>query len=467
MITREGRTFHARFTSPLPVPGAEAFAWHARPGAFERLSPPYERVRVISNDGSLAPGSRVEIELKMGPLKKRWVAEHISYDPPTSFSDRQVSGPFRRFEHEHVFVADGEAPDRLEDRIRYELPLGFVGRLFGAGMAKKRLRRMFGYRHRTTIEDLAAHASFEGAARKRVLISGASGLVGRQLAAFLTTGGHTVVRLVRHAPKDAETEIQWTPDGGVHEPSRLEGFDAVVHLAGESIASGRWTKARKKRIAESRSKGTRVLAEALAQLRSPPEVLVCASAVGYYGDSGDTRLTEDAPAGDGFLADVCKAWEAACEPAREAGIRVANMRFGVILSPAGGALAKMLTPFKMGVGGRIGSGEQGMSWIALDDAVGAIHHALQTSSLDGPVNTAAPEPVSNRAYTKALGKVLGRWTFLPMPAFAARLVFGEMANELLLASQFAVPERLTASGYAFRHPTVESALAHGFGRVGE
>jgi hypothetical protein len=250
----------------------------------------------------------------------------------------------------------------------------------------------------------------------------------------------------------------------VQDLSRLEGVDAVVHLAGENIAAGRWTAARKEEIRRSRVEGTRRLSESLARLSRRPKVLVSASAIGFYGNRGDEILKEDSAPGSDFLAQVCRDWEAATDPASRAGIRVVHLRSGVILSPAGGALKKMLLPFKMGAGGRIGSGAQFMSWIAIDDTIGAIHHAIVTEPLQGPMNGVAPTPVRNAEFTRTLGRVLSRPAIAPMPAFAARLAFGEMANALLLASQRVMPTRLQASGYKFRYPELEGALRHLLGR---
>ena len=299
----------------------------------------------------------------------------------------------------------------------------------------------------------------------KVVLTGSSGLVGSALVPLLTGGGHQVVRLVRSQPRPDASEVRWDPDTGEIDPAALEGVDAAVHLAGESIAAGRWTASRKARILESRVKGTRFLVETLAGLEQRPKVLVSASAVGYYGDRGEERLTEDSGSGSAFfLANVCRQWEAATEPSAAAGVRVVNLRFGIILSAAGGALPRLLTPFRLGVGGRLGSGKQYMSWIAIDDVVGAIVHVLNTEALRGAVNAVAPQAVTNREFTKTLGRVLGRPTLVPMPAFAARLAFGKMADELLLASQRVEPAKLLASGYAFRFPDLESALRHLLGK---
>ena len=297
-----------------------------------------------------------------------------------------------------------------------------------------------------------------------ILVTGSSGLIGSALVRFLTAHGHAVTRLVRGTPRASEPEFHWDPTSGRIDSRALDGVDAVVHLAGENIAAGRWTADRKTQIRESRVKGTRLLAETLAWLASPPRVLVCASAMGYYGNRGNEVLGEDSPPGTGFLAELCQAWEAASEPAERAGIRVVKLRVGIVLSSQGGALARMLLPFRLGLGGRIGGGRQYMSWIALDDLVAVVLHALTTNSLAGPVNAVTPNPVTNQEFTRMLGRVLGRPTILPVPAFAARLALGEMANELLLSSARLEPARLLASGYTFRYPELEGALRQVLGR---
>jgi uncharacterized protein len=291
----------------------------------------------------------------------------------------------------------------------------------------------------------------------KVLISGATGMIGSALSRELMDGGHLVTRLTRSPGSE---DVGWDPSRGEIDASRLAGHDAVVHLAGESIAEGRWTAEKKRRLLESRRQGTGLLAETLANLPEPPDVMVSASAVGYYGDRGNELLREDSGPGSNFLAEVCLAWEGAAGPAREAGIRVVHPRFGIVLSPESGALGTTLPIFKLGVGGRIGSGRQYWSWVALDDVVGTILHALANDSVEGAVNVGSPNPLTNAEYTKILGKVLNRPTVFPVPAPAARLMLGELADELLLASARMQPAKLEETGYEFRYPELEGALRH-------
>jgi len=292
----------------------------------------------------------------------------------------------------------------------------------------------------------------------KILVAGAGGLVGSALVPSLESDGAEINRLVRSSPK--ANEIEWHPNQGGIDATRLEGFDAIINLAGENIAEGRWTDEKKRKIRDSRVDGTHLLSEAIAKLATKPRVFLCASATGFYGDRDDQILDETSDSGGGFLATVCRDWEGATEPAAKAGVRVVNLRFGPILAREGGMLGKMLTPFKMGMGGKVGSGKQYISWVAIDDVVGAIKLALADESIHGPLNVVSPNPVTNEAFTKALGEVLSRPTVMSIPAFAARLVFGEMADEMLLVSQRVAPKKLNEAGYQFKHPELESALRH-------
>jgi len=293
-----------------------------------------------------------------------------------------------------------------------------------------------------------------------ILVSGSSGLIGSAAVGFLLSEGHHVIRLVRSKTTPYDKKILWDPMSSRIDHNALNGIDAVVHLAGENIAAGRWTKARKIKIRDSRVKGTRLLSESLAGLAQPPAVLVCASAVGYYGDQGERILDEESANGSGFLAEVCRLWEEAAKPAEEAGIRVVYLRIGTVLSGAGGALAKLLKPFRFGLGGRLGNGRQYTSWIALDDVAGAINHCLMNDTLQGPVNVVSPNPVTNSEFTRSLGRIIKRPTLFAAPAMVLHLALGEMAKELLLTSIRAKPARLLAMGYIFRYPELEDALRH-------
>lgn len=448
--------------SRIAAPAAEVFRWHARPGAIERLTPPWERIAVVERTGGIENGARVALRMGSGPFAVRWVAEHRDYVEGQQFRDVQVSGPFARWEHTHRMAPEGPGTCVLEDCIEYALPLGALGALIGNRLARRRLARTFDYRHRVTAQDMAAHARTGGRDMK-VVVSGSSGLIGSALVPFLTTGGHQVVRLVRNGGGRRAGTVQWDPTAGTIDTAALEGIDAVVHLAGESVF-GRWTAEKKARIYSSRVDGTRTLVQALTALKNPPRTLVTASAIGYYGDRDADVVDEDSAPGAGFLADVVREWEAAAQPAAAAGIRVVNLRFGVVLSPKGGALATMLPAFKLGAGGPIGNGQQYTSWIAIDDVIGTILYALTTPTLAGPVNVVAPTPVTNREFGTTLGRVLSRPAFLPMPAFVLKLIFGEMAEEVLLASTRVEPHRLRQSGYEFRFPELEGALRHLLGK---
>jgi uncharacterized protein (TIGR01777 family) len=457
--------------SPMPVSADELYAWHARAGAFARLQPPWEPVEITAAAGGF---DREKYTLTMrarvlGPVKATWVAEAFGFKPGEQFEDRQLNGPFAAWHHTHRFVPDGPNRSFLEDHIEYRLPLGPLGRAFGGGMVRRRLEAMFRYRHDLTASDLRRHDRYKQKARMTVAVTGSRGLVGSELVPFLTTGGHRVVRLVTGSGRppfdDGTTWVTWDPDGELP-PAVLDGVDAVVHLAGDNVADGRWTEAKKRRIRDSRTGPTRKLAGAVAALPAGrrPKAFVSASAVGFYGDRGDERLTEDSPAGTGFFPDVCREWEAATDPARDAGVRTTNLRIGVVLSPKGGALGKQLFAFKAGLGAVLGSGKQWVPWVTVNDLVGTIHHCLMEDAARGPVNACGPNPVTNREFTKALGRVLGRPAFFWLPRFALRAMFGGIADEALLASLRVMPKKLLDTGFAFDHTDLSAALRSVLGR---
>jgi uncharacterized protein len=438
--------------SVVDHPLDEVFAWHARPGAMRRLVPPWQPMTVLSETESLRDGRAV-----LGlPGGLRWVAQHdpAGYDPPHRFvdvlsSNGPASWPARivgRWRHTHEF-SEVAAGTRVYDRVDTAVPAAA-------------LRSTFVYRHRQLADDLAAHRD-AGMQPMVVAVSGASGLVGSALTAFLSTGGHRVIRLVRR-PARGEDERQWEPERPA--PHLLSGVDAVVHLAGESIA-GRFTDAHRAAVRDSRVGPTRRLADAAARADDGPRTFVSASAIGIYGpDRGDALLCEESERGAGFLADVVADWEAATTPAGEAGLRVVTVRTGIVQSARGGTLRLMRPLFAAGLGGRLGSGRQWLSWIGLDDLLDVYYRALYDTRLTGPVNAVAPAPVRNSDYTKALAGVLHRPAVLPVPSLGPRLLLGEQgAHELAEADQRVVPTKLEALGHRFRRPRVDDALAHELG----
>lgn len=447
----------------LDHPPEEVFRWHTRPGALERLLPPWMDVRIVERSGSLEVGARTGFRIRKGPKRFDWVVEHTAVEEGRLFRDEQVSGPLGAWSHTHRFLPEGDGCV-VVDEVRWEPPLGKLAELFTRPMVERELRRLFAFRGRRLAGELDRLAPHRGDPLT-VAISGASGLVGTNLSWFLQAGGHRVRPLVRSREEAEGNAIYWNVEQGAVDAGALEGVDGVVHLAGEPLFALRWTEEKKRRILESRRQGTRILAEALAGLHRPPRVFVSASGVHYYGSRGQEILTESSRAGEGFLAHVCREWERATEPAARAGIRVVLLRSGVVLTPAGGALQKMLRPFKLGLGGRVGGGEQYLSWIDADDHVGLIHHALRRRDVEGPLNAVAPDPVTNAAFTDTLGRVLGRPTLLPMPSLAVRAGLGEMGRELLLEGQRARPEQALATGFGFHHPDVESSLRHQLGRL--
>ncbi len=435
----------------LPVSAEEACAWYERPGALERLIPPWESVKIMRRTGGIADGARVELLVHVGPFPLVWLIEHRDYQPGCQFRDLALRGPFAYGDHLHRFEPGGPTWCVREDKIQYALPGGAVGEWLTAAYVERQLRRVFRYRDDTTVHDLALHACYAARPRMKIAVSGSSGLVGSALTPFLTTGGHQV-RPIRRC---SATECFW-------EETELDA-DAVVHLAGENI-SGRWTPDKKRRIRSSRVEGARALCQWISKQKCPPKVLVCASASGYYGHRNQELLDEQSSPGESFLAETTQAWEKAAAEIQEQGIRLVLLRFGIILSPRGGALARMLPPFRCGLGGRVGDGRQYWSWISIDDVLGAIYQALMTEALTGPVNAVAPQPVTNAEFAAILGEVLHRPAVFPLPAAAVKAVFGEMGNELLLSSARVVPKQLLASGYRFRHPGLAAALRHLLGR---
>lgn len=447
---------------------AELFQWHERPGAFQRLNPPFDPVSVRSATGGIRDGARVELAVPIGPGPLRaitfpWRLEHRDYIAGTQFRDVQTSGPFRSWSHTHSILPGASGGAVLDDTIQYALPMGPLGALAGGWLVRRKLRALFEFRHTITRNDLALFSRLPAPKPLRILISGGSGLVGSELTGLLSVAGHSVTHLVRRQPR-GDAEIGWDPKAGTIEHEKLSGFDAVISLAGENIAAKRWSAERKEALRSSRIETTRFLIEALSAVAEPPKTFISASAIGIYGNRGDEVLNEDSSPGSGFLAELTQAWEASARTAERHGMRVALMRFGVILSARGGALRKMLPPFLLGVGGPLGDGRAYMSWVALDDAVGAIYTALIDTTIQGALNVVAPNPVTNAEFTQTLARVLKRPALIPAPRVALEAALGELAREALLASTRVSPRRLTDYGYPFLFPNLEGALRHLLGR---
>lgn len=448
--------------SKISAPAEQVFDWHAREGAIRRLSPPWAPLKIISKTPGVDKGTQVKLKIKTGPVFSSWDALHTACEPGRMFIDTQIKGPFHTWQHTHRFLPEDDGCI-LEDSIEFAMPFPLNRSDFVTAFVRNDLSRIFRYRHTITQRDMIAQTSGKIPRSLKIAITGASGLIGSSLVPFLTTGGHDVYPLVRRAPVPGKNEIAWDPENGVLSEKALEGFDVVIHLAGENIGEVTWTDSIKNRLIASRVKSTRLLAETLSRLESPPSVFLCASAIGFYGHTGEKTVNETAGPGDQYISQLCTAWEKACEPAVACGIRTVNMRIGVVLSPAGGALSKVLTFFKAGFGATMGSGSQYISWISMEDTLYAIHHLIADGRIQGPVNLAAPINVTNYEYTKTLAKLLKRPALFKIPESLIRKRFGQMGEEILLSGSRIQPSKLLDSGYSFYHPDLTSALTETLG----
>jgi uncharacterized protein (TIGR01777 family) len=458
------------------ISSKELFAWHIRGGAFERLNPPWQQFKVIERKANIQGNGTVKIKMKIaGPIHTTWLVKHSDYIEGKQFRDSQIKGLFSSWTHTHLFNSLELSSCILDDHIEYSLPGGTLSEIIASPLINKKLNQMFDYRHRLTSGDLLVHSNankIRGDERHMTIgITGSSGFLGSSLIPFLTTGGHRVVRFLRHPVGDDDNfnnvkSIQSNPSSSSASLND-ENIDAVVNLAGETIF-GRWTKKKKKRIFDSRVNTTKSLCRLLSSLDKPPKVLVSASATGYYGDRADEILTEESspsPSSNDFLSDVCKNWEESTQIAKESGIRVVNLRIGIVLSSSGGMLSKILPLFKLGLGGRIGNGNHYMSWIGLDDLLGLILYAISDKSIAGPVNTVSPNPITNHDFISTLGKVLSRPSIFSIPESMIKLPLGEeLAHAALLSSTRVIPERLIKMGYQFRFQYLESVLRHTLGK---
>lgn len=450
-------TFRTTSHYPSCTP-EQLYKWHKRDGALERLLPPWQKIKILKKSRGITPGSTVKLQIYSGPLgliRIPFTARHTQAEPYRFFQDTQEKGPFSYWTHTHLFHKknDGCA---LEDKVDYSLPFHKILPNFIQRYVKQNLQKMFHYRVKTLQEDMLLHTRCSKNPM-RILISGASGVLGKDLVPLLSTGGHEVWRLVRTRADITQREIQWDPQADTLDiPSTLH-FDAVIHLAGEYIGLHRWTAARKERVLQSRINGTTLLVNKLATMQKKPSVFLCASATGYYGNSSDIKITEEHSPGESFISEVCKQWEAAAVRAEESGIRTVLLRFGVGLTPRGGALQRILEVSLFGYLRYFGSGDQMISWISSDDMIAATLHCL-SHNIRGAVNIVSPEPVTNREFMQQLSAITKKPLLLPFPAWLIRLIYGDMAKEMLLASTHISCKKLIDSGFHFRHPNLTTAL---------
>ncbi len=461
---------HGRYTKEtrIEVPVEKLFAWHKEMGAVLRLTPPWAPLTMISSSNNgIEEGSIVRFRIKLFKIPMIWESKHIEYKENRIFKDIQTKGPFVRWEHSHIFKSDGINHSIMKDKIEFQLPFGILSRPFYR-FALKEFDRMFTYRHRVLKYDLENHKKLTEnltEKKKRIIVSGASGTIGSALVPFLRTLGYEVIRLVRKKEKLLSDEIFWDPYKGVLDLTRAGKIDAVINLNGINITHKKWTEKQKKLILDSRIIPTRLLAEKTACLDDKPDVFLSASAIGFYG-SGDSRtFTENDSAGDCFISRVCRQWEdASIIPLTNTKIRGIRLRTGVVLTPAGGALAKMILPFKMGFGARISHGRQYMSWISIDDVLSGILYILNNDEIRGPVNLTAPNPVTNKVFSQTLSGLFSKKLLFIIPEFMAKILWGQMGEETILTSTKVIPEKLLNNGFSFQHTELLPALKDLTGR---
>ena len=446
----------------------ELWNWYNSPGAFRRIMPEWEGIKPVQV-GSLKDGEETIFKVSIGPIKRKWIARHHSVVENETFSDRMMKGPFGKWNHQHSFVGSGNNTE-IQDTIDWKLPLHILTGWTAAITVIPRMNQMFRYRSEKVANDLTQIKKTRDLPRQRVLVSGSTGMIGLQLCAFLEAAGHEVHRLLRidsKLPADINSEniIRWNDKTGDVIKGDMNGFDSVIHLAGAGIGDKRWSPKRKDIIRNSRVIPTTNLSKILAGLDQPPKAFLSGSAIGYYGDQGTTLVDESSSKGDGFLSNICSEWEQASSVAEEAGIRVSHLRSGIVISPLGGALAKLLLPTKMGGGGPVGGGHQIQSWISLDDEIYAIHHLMMQDTSQGAYNLTSPNSVSQKVFAKKLGRVLRRPAFMPLPKFALQLMFGEMGKVLIIEGQDVKPTRLQESGFVFTYSDLENCLRNCLGRV--
>ena len=454
-------------STKIPATNKEAFDYHAREGALERLVPPWSILTVTSHEGDIRDGAMSTFKVSFGLIGFKWTAVHFGYLQDRQFQDKMVKGPFQSWIHTHSFIPDEIGHCIMEDKIAYSLPFGKLGPILLNNTIQNNLNQLFHYRHRILSNDSNLWKIAERSKGQKILITGSHGLIGSSLIPLLTAAGeHKIRRLVRPSSNRNNTNshsMVWNPNDGKVNVKDLEGFDVVIHLAGENIF-GRWTDSKKQRILESRIKSTKLLCDSLIKLANPPSTLICASATGFYGNQRNEVLTEESKPGFGFLSDVCRKWEESTETARDVGIRVVNTRFGVVLTPKGGMLQKLLALSRFGLGLRLGDENQHISWVSIEDVIGSIFYSIINSSIRGPVNVVSPNPVTNLEFSKTLARIVKSKIMLPISQKLARMMLGELADAMIASSTLVVPNKLSLAGYRFVNPDLEDTLRLLLGR---
>jgi len=439
-----------------------AFRWHEKDGALMRLTPPWEKIELLEKDEGIDVGARCRLNVGTGFFSIPWQAEHIEYYKDKHFKDIQAKGPFSLWEHSHDFEeTDGRTT--ITDTVRYRLPMHSLTAPFAGSFIRKKLQRMFAYRSNVSKNDIETIINYQSEP-KNIIISGSSGAVGKALIPYLQTQGHKTTRMVRNEKQLCIGDVCWNPNAGTID-DKLGSPDVMIHLGGEPIGDSRWSNAKKLSIVDSRVRSTSLIAKTISEMENPPKLLICASAIGYYGDRGEEELNEESSAGKNFISHVCYQWEKAAEAAAKRGVRVVFLRIGVALTPTGGALERMYKPFSAGLGPVMGSGDQYVSWISMDDVLYAVTHIMETESITGPVNLTSPHPARWTEFADTLANVLNRPRFLKIPESLIKIVYGQMGEEVLLAGSKVLPAKLLESGFKFRYSILEDALRHLLGRV--
>ena len=453
-------------TSSVPVSAATCFTWHAAKGAFARLNPPFAPVQILEEPDELKAGAEVLIKVPT-PFPFfgiKWRLTHPEYVEGQYFRDTQIKGPFKSWEHTHNFKEIDSTNSEMEDVLKFSLPFGILGKLFGAPIVKKQLSALFNYRHSILKIDMETLKSNNEPLH--ILIAGSSGLIGTALTPYFTTQGHKVTQLLRSEGEKADGLEYWDYENRTTTIDSNQTFDVIIHLGGVNLAGGRWTNKRKSQMLKSRTESTSFLSEIITSLKTTPKVFLCASAVGIYGTTTSEPRSECSPVGNLYSSIIVDEWEKATKKVSDAGIRVVNLRFGMVLSPLGGALKKFVLPAKMGIGGKLGNGRNLISWISMEDVLGVVTHSINNEQVVGPLNVVANDMYSNKGLIKTICKVLKRPCLFPVPALILIALFGkQMAKETIFVNTSVSNEKLIKSGYEFRLPELEGALRHMLGKV--